>query len=301
MRILVTGGSGFIGQALCESLIQKGHQVAVLSRAPEKAARLLPHSVNIQSTLDAFSEFAPEAIVNLAGEPIANARWTETRKAKLLSSRIRTTEHLVAFIKSLPQKPRVLISGSAMGFYGDRGNEEITEQSTGSGGFSHELCARWEATARMAESDVHRLCLIRIGLVLDQPGGLLDRMILPFKLGLGGHFGSGAQYMPWIHRQDMVRIIEFLLESDDCRGIYNACAPQPVSNQVFSQTLAEVLHRPRLLPVPAAVLKLAFGEMAELMLEGVRMMPKRLLEAGFNFHYSTLKEALTAILKKAKQ
>lgn len=299
MRVLVTGGSGFIGQALCESLVREGHQVAVLSRSPIQVARLLPKTVNLQPTLAGFFDFAPEAIVNLAGEPIANARWTEARKNKLLASRIQTTEHVVAFIQSLPQKPRVLISASAMGYYGDRGDEEITEESSGAGGFSHELCARWEAAALEAESQVERVCLMRIGLVLDQPGGLLDRMVLPFKLGIGGRFGSGEQYMPWIHRQDMVRIIEFLLASDDARGIYNASAPNPVSNQVFSQTLAEVLHRPCFFPVPASVLKLAFGEMAELMLEGVRMMPKRLLEAGFDFNHPRLKEALLAILKKS--
>ncbi len=297
MRVLVTGGTGFIGQALCPYLIDQGHQVAVLSRNPRKAATKLPPSVMIRRELADLAEFAPKAIVNLAGEPIANARWTGARKQKLVLSRTQTTHSLVDFLKALPEKPDVFVSASAVGFYGNRGQEEMTESSSGRGGFSHELCERWEAAARLAEGDVARLCIVRIGLVLDQPGGLLDRMVLPFKLGVGGRFGSGEQYMPWIHRQDMVRIIGFLLASTTAEGIYNASAPNPVTNQVFSQTLAEVLHRPMLLPVPSSVLRMAFGEMSELMLEGARMVPQRLVESGFEFNHPNLKEALTSILK----
>lgn len=298
MRVLITGGSGFIGQALCQSLTEHGHSVGVVSRRPSKAIKVLPTAVDVRETVAAFTDFSPEAIINLAGAPIASGRWTASKKRQLLASRVGTTEQLVALAAALETKPQVLISASAVGYYGNCHGEVVTEATGPGDGFSHELCRRWEEAAKPAEEYVDRLCIVRIGLVLDQPGGLLDRMIMPFKLGLGGRFGSGQQYMPWIHRQDMVRIFDFLLKNNDLSGIFNASAPNPVTNETFAASLAQALHRPTLLPVPSAVLKMAFGEMSELMLEGANMKPERLLQAGFEFSYSELDEALEEIVHR---
>lgn len=298
MRILITGGSGFIGQALCPFLLDKGHQLMVVSRQPQRATKQLPESVKIRASVAECVDFQPEAIINLAGEPIANRRWSAARKAVLIESRIKTTDALVALAKHLDQKPKVLISGSAVGFYGDRGSETVTEDSAPGTGFGQELCARWEAAAERARPFVERLCVIRIGLVLDQPGGLLDRMIPPFRMGLGGRFGSGQQCMPWIHRQDMVRIIDWLVDHPSADGAFNASAPHPVDNAHFSRALARQLHRPAIFPLPEWVLKTAMGEMSELMLEGACMVPQKLLDAGFEFMYPDLDQALANIIER---
>ena len=298
MRILITGGSGFIGQALCPVLLDQGHRVMVVSRRPQRAAKHLPHDVELRTSVAECVDFQPEIIINLAGEPIANRRWSEARKAELLESRVRTTDALVALAKTLDQKPKVLISGSAVGFYGDCGSETVTEDSEPGTGFAHELCAQWEAAARRAAPYVDRLCVIRIGLVLDQPGGLLDRMVPPFRMGLGGRMGSGKQCMPWIHRQDMVRIIDWLINHPSADGVFNASAPNPVDNATFSKALARHLNRPAMFPAPSWVLKTAFGEMSELMLEGACMVPKKLLDAGFDFIYPELDQALADIVER---
>ena len=298
MRILITGGSGFIGQALCPVLLDQGHQVMVVSRRPQRAAKHLPRDVEFRASVAECVDFQPEAIINLAGEPIANRRWSEARKAELLGSRVRTTDALVAMAKTLDQKPKVFISGSAVGFYGDRGSETVTEDSGPGTGFAHELCAQWEAAARQATPYVDRLCVIRIGLVLDQPGGLLDRMVPPFRMGLGGRMGSGKQCMPWIHRQDMVRIIDWLINHPSADGVFNASAPNPVDNATFSKALARHLNRPSMFPAPSWALKTAFGEMSELMLEGACMVPKKLLDAGFDFIYPELDQALAEIIER---
>ncbi len=298
MRILITGGSGFIGRALCPELLAKGHDVLVVSRNPVRAAKHLPAGIEFTRSVPKARDFEPEVIINLAGEPIADRRWSTSRKEKLIDSRTTTTASLVELVAELPQKPKVFISASAVGFYGSHGPEPVTEDTEAGSGFAHELCAQWETVAERAKPHVDRLCVIRIGLVLDQPGGLLDRMVPPFRLGLGGRFGTGKQCMPWIHRHDMVRIIEWLINHPTAEGVFNASAPRPVDNATFAKTLAQTLRRPAVFPVPEFVLKTAFGEMSELMLQGACMMPKRLLDNGFEFNYPSLDLALAEIIQR---
>ncbi len=296
MRILITGGTGFIGQALCERLEQSGHELLVVSRSPDRARELLPAGTKTATSALAFVDDNPQAIVNLAGESIAAGRWTDRRKREIIESRVEATRGVVALCGRLDPAPRVLVSASAMGWYGDQGEHEVTEDTVPKHEFAHEICAAWEAEARKAKEYGTRVAIARIGLVLDQGGGMLERVLPPFKLGAGGRLGDGRQYMPWIHRQDMVRILEFLLEGETLTGPFNASAPTPVRNAEFTATLARHLNRPAFLPAPAAALKLAFGEMSQLLLTGADMRPVRLLEAGFEFDYPTLDDALTEIL-----
>jgi uncharacterized protein len=300
MRVLITGGSGFVGQRLCRCLEQAGHRLQVVSRNPEEARRKLPAGADVRRSVLDFVDASPEAIVNLAGEPIAERRWSDEQKNRLIDSRVGITRDLVMLCEQLKsangQAPRVMVSGSAMGFYGDQGDREVTEETPPHDEFAHRLCKRWEDTAREAAEFGTRVALLRTGLVLDEGGGSLAKMLPPFKLGLGGRFGSGRQFMPWIHREDLVRAIEFLLGRDDLEGPFNGSAPHPVTNAEFTRSLASQLRRPAVFPVPAFVLKAAFGEMARLLLTGADMRPARLLEAGFEFRFPTLEQALADIL-----
>lgn len=298
MKILITGGSGFIGQALCSAFVEQGYQVGVVSRDPSKAQKRLPQTVDIRSNVSNFSDFYADGIINLTGAPIANRRWSERRKRQLIDSRVKTTEALLSLAQQWPAQPSVFISASAVGFYGDCGDTTVTEDSPQGSGFSAELCGEWEAAAKEAKRCCSQVCILRIGIVLDQPGGLLDRFVLPFKMGLGGRFGSGRQYMPWVHRSDVIRVIEWLLTHPSMSGTFNLSAPNPVTNAEFVKALGHQLHRPTVLPVPEPALKLIFGEMAELMLEGAKMVPKRLLESGFDFEYPAIEDALSSILAK---
>lgn len=298
MRILITGGSGFVGQPLCARLHERGHELLVVSRNPEKARGTLPPRTDVRPAVADFADSQPEAIINLAGESIAEGRWTAAKKQRLLDSRLNITQALVDLCGQLDTPPKALISASAMGYYGDQGEREVTEETPPNPEFVHELCARWEETARQAESFGVRVALMRIGLVLDRDGGTLAKLLTPFRLGLGGPLGSGKQYMPWIHRTDLVRIILFLLDQETLSGPFNAGAPEPVTNAEFTRTLARHLHRPAFLPAPAPALRLAFGEMSRILLTGARMRPQRLQEAGFTFEYPTLDEALSEILTR---
>ncbi|MCG5538289.1 TIGR01777 family oxidoreductase [Halorhodospira sp. 9622] len=297
MRILITGGSGFVGKPLCARLHERGHELLVVSRNPERARAALPARTDIRPNVADFLDSQPEAIINLAGESIAEGRWTEAKKQRLLDSRLNTTQAVVDLCGQLDTPPKTLISASAMGYYGDQGDREVTEETPPNPEFVHELCARWEEAARQAESHGVRVALMRIGLVLDRDGGTLAKLLTPFRLGLGGPLGSGKQYMPWIHRTDLVRIILFLLDQEALAGPFNASAPEPVTNAEFTRTLARHLHRPAFLPAPAPALRLAFGEMSRILLTGARMRPQRLQEAGFTFEYPTLDEALSEILR----
>lgn len=296
MRILITGGSGFVGRRLCERLAEAGHSLLVVSRDPYKAQRVLPAGIDIRQSVLEFVDREPQAIVNLAGEPIADKRWSDEQKRRLIDSRVDITRDLVMLCQHIDTPPAVMVSGSAMGYYGDQGDREVTEDTSPHDEFAHRLCERWENTAREAEEYGVRVALVRIGLVLERGGGTLAKMLPPFKLGLGGRFGSGRQYMPWVHREDLVRIIEFLLERDDLRGPFNSSAPHPVTNAEFARLLARRLKRPALLPVPAVVLKAGLGEMSRLLLTGAAMRPARLQAAGFEFRYPTLDTALADIL-----
>ncbi|MFP4137882.1 MAG: TIGR01777 family oxidoreductase [Halomonas sp.] len=300
MRVLITGGSGFVGQRLSRRLVEAGHRVQVVSRDPQAARRRLPEGADVRRSALDFVDAPPEALVNLAGEPIAARRWSDDQKEKLLDSRLNATRELVGLCEQLEQTgervPKVLVSASAMGYYGDQGDHEVTEETPPHDEFAHRLCRRWEEAAREAEAFGVRVARLRIGLVLDQGGGSLAKMLPPFKLGLGGRFGSGRQFMPWVHREDLVRAILFLLERDDLEGPFNGSAPHPVTNAEFTRTLAKQLGRPALFPVPAIVLETVFGEMARLLLTGADMRPRRLQEAGFEFRFVTLEAALADIL-----
>ncbi|WP_163558338.1 TIGR01777 family oxidoreductase [Halomonas sp. NO4] len=300
MRVLITGGSGFVGQRLCQRLAKDGHRVQVVSRDPEAVRSRLPTGADIRRSVLDFIDSPPQAIVNLAGESIAAKRWSDDQKKRLIDSRVNVTRDLVILCEQLAQSgagaPRVMVSGSAMGYYGDQGDREVTEETAPHDEFAHRLCKRWEDTAKEAAEHGTRVALLRIGLVLDQGGGSLKKMLPPFKLGLGGRFGSGRQYMPWVHREDLVRAIRFLLERDDLDGPFNGSAPHPVTNAEFTRALARQLKRPAFFPVPAILLETAFGEMSRLLLTGADMRPARLLEAGFTFRFETLEAALADIL-----
>lgn len=292
-RILITGGTGYIGQALCPRLIERGYSLSVLSRQDASQVQALCGSAEPVSdlrNLEGHPGF--DAVINLAGEGIAEKRWSEARKQELLASRIGLTRSLVAVIKSWQEAPSVVISGSAVGFYGDQGDIPVTEGTAPNDEFTHRMCNDWELEAQTAQSDSTRVCLSRTGLVVGPNGGFLEKMLLPFKLGLGGRLGNGNQYMPWVHRDDVVAALLWMLETPGADGPYNVVSPNPTTNREFTKTLASVLNRPAIFPAPEAVLKLALGEMAGLLLTGQKAIPERLLEAGFQFKYPELEPAL---------
>ena len=299
MRVLITGGSGFVGQRLCQRLAEADHRLLVVSRDPDAVRKRLPEGAEVRRSVLDFVDTPPDAIVNLAGESIAARRWSDDQKSRLIDSRVNITRDLVMLCEQLKSSggraPRVMVSASAMGYYGDQGDREVTEETPPHDEFAHRLCKRWEETAREAADYGTRVAILRIGLVLDAGGGSLQKMLPPFKLGLGGRFGSGKQFMPWVHREDLVRAILFLLDNDELEGAFNASAPHPVTNAEFSRTLAKRLRRPAIFPVPAFVLETAFGEMSRLLLTGADMRPKRLQEAGFQFQFETLDAALADI------
>jgi len=297
MKILITGGTGFIGRTLCHRLLDAGHELIVLSRKPEQVTKLCGESVIAISNLeDLSSEEIINAIINLSGEGIADRLWTKKRKQKLLDSRINITKQLIAYTARARQKPSVMISGSAVGYYGSNGESELDKTTDNPDDFAQQLCKQWEAAAEAVEEHGVRLCIIRIGLVIGRDGGFVKRMLLPFKLGLGGRLGNGQQWMSWIHKEDLITIIETLLNASELEGNFDATAPQPVTNAEFTACLANNLHRPAIFPVPAIVLKLLLGEMSELLLGGQKVLPERLIEQEFSFQYNSLDSALKAIL-----
>ncbi|PYY71352.1 TIGR01777 family protein [Pseudomonas jessenii] len=293
MHILLTGGTGLIGRQLCRHWSGQGYRLTVWSRKPEKVAKICGAQVRGIARLEDLGQEPVDAVINLAGAPIADRPWTHKRKALLWSSRITLTETLLAWLESREQKPRVLISGSAVGWYGDGGERELTEDSGPiSEDFASQLCIAWEETAQRAEALGIGVILIRTGLVLSAEGGFLSRLLLPFKLGLGGPIGNGRQWMPWIHIDDQIALIDFLLQRNESSGPYNACAPKPVRNREFAKTLGSVLHRPAFMPMPAFALKVGLGELSLLLLGGQRATPVRLLQAGFTFKFTDLRAAL---------
>ncbi|WP_095079722.1 TIGR01777 family oxidoreductase [Pseudomonas sp. Irchel s3h17] len=293
MHILLTGGTGLIGRQLCRLWLSQGHSLTVWSRKPEKVPALCGAKVRGIGRLEDIGPASVDAVINLAGAPIANRLWTHRRKAMLWSSRISLTETLLAWLDSREQKPRVMISGSAVGWYGDGGERELSEDSPPvSEDFASQLCIAWEETAQRAEALGIRVVLVRTGLVLSADGGFLSRLLLPFKAGLGGPIGNGRQWMSWIHIEDQIGLIDFLLHQNDASGPYNACAPKPVRNREFAKTLAGVLHRPAFMPLPSLVLKVGLGELSLLLLGGQRATPSRLMAAGFTFRFTDLRAAL---------
>ncbi len=298
MHILLTGGTGFIGRHLCQLFHAQSHPLTVLSRRPEAQARAICGEVKV---IHSVEELTPahrfDAIVNLAGEPILTWRWTEKRKQRLWDSRVTLTERLVDWIAQAEVKPKVLVSGSAVGYYGDQGEAIVDETSEPiATGFGQRLCAAWEKAAAKAQDYGVRVCLLRTAPVIGKGGGILAPMLLPFKLGLGGRLGDGRQWMSWIHLDDHVRITARLLQDATLASPFNAAAPAPVTNAEFTATLARLLHRPAWMPMPAWALKLMLGEMAEILLASQRVVPKRLTEAGFTFRFATLEVALREAL-----
>ncbi len=293
MKIVVAGGSGFLGEPLVRRLVARGDDVTVLSRNPSKveAGRGVAWDARSQGAWSADAA-AADAIVNLAGENIGDGRWTDARKKRIVASRLDATRALVEAVRNEPSRKRTFVNASAVGLYGDRGDETLTESSPRGRGFLADVVEQWEAAAREAES-VARLVILRFGVVLARDGGALKKMLLPFKLGAGGPVGSGQQWMSWIDRDDVVRLVEWAIDNDSARGVYNGTAPEPVRNRDFARELGRALHRPAFMPTPAFALRIAFGEMAdELLLDGQRVIPERVLRDGFTFERSTLGESL---------
>ncbi|MAJ69663.1 MAG: TIGR01777 family protein [Alteromonadaceae bacterium TMED7] len=294
MQIFITGGTGLIGQRLIARLAPE-HHITVLSRSESKARAALPAEVSVIDNLDSIANFDDyDVIINLAGEPIADKRWTSQQKHQICQSRWQLTTALVTKINASSTPPHTFISGSAIGYYGRQGDKPGTENNTQPHQeFAHEVCQRWEQIAETVKQHC-RVCLLRTGVVLAAEGGALEKMRLPFKLGLGGPIGSGDQYMSWIHLDDMVEGICFLMTNDQCSGPFNLTAPQPVTNKAFVSTFASALNRPAFMPMPGFALKVMMGEAADMLLTGQRVIPQKLLEAGFEFKFDSVDKAFAA-------
>lgn len=299
MKVAVSGATGLIGTALRESLVADGHQVLALTRHDR-----LPPLETItwdvdHGRFDAGALEGVDAVVHLAGEPIAQ-RWNDARKKAIRESRVKSTRLLVEGLKSLKTKPRVLVSASAIGLYGDRGDEELVETSPPGEGFLAETCQAWEQAAMEAMGLGIRTAVIRTGILLSTRGGALKKMLLPFRLGAGGPVGSGNQWMSWVHIDDHIRALRFILDKDDLMAAVNVTAPNPVQNRAFGKALGRAVSRPALLPTPAFALKLIFGEMASILLEGQRVLPKKLLDNGYRFRFPELGPALSDLLTRRR-
>ena len=296
-HVVITGGTGFVGSRLAEALVEAGHQVTVLSRKAVHAGTL-PGAVRVIDSLDRIDAAETvDAVVNLAGEPISNGLWTRAKRERIVASRVAITRQCVALIVRLERKPEVFVSGSAIGWYGLRGDEVLDEGCAPEACFSHEICRQWEDATQGAGV---RTVLLRIGLVLDNSGGMLARMLTPFEFGLGGPFGRGRHWMSWIHRDDLVRLIVHGIASPDLAGPVNGTAPLPVTNADFTRALGRALRRPALIPVPAWPLQWVLGDFArELLLSGQRVVPARAQASGFVFRYADVDSALRAIVGRA--
>jgi len=303
MKILVTGSTGLVGTALAEALARDGHTVCRLMRSQSVVAAGTKKGFDVawNPTTGELGGAAvgADAVVNLAGASIAGGRWTTERKALLRTSRIETTRALVNALAKMNARPRVLVSASAIGIYGDRGDEVLTEESKTGTDFLATLAQQWEGEALKAEALGIRVVLARFGIILARHGGALGKMLLPFKLCAGGRLGSGQQWMSWVTLEDVVGILRFAMEGAPVTGAINVVAPQPVRNAEFTKVLAKALHRPALFPAPAFALRLALGEMADaLLLSGQRVAPERLQQLGYSFLHVELSKALNAVLEK---
>jgi uncharacterized protein (TIGR01777 family) len=302
MRIILTGGTGLIGRAVSVEFVRAGYEVVVLSRNPSRKTGL-QEGVKIVGwdgqTGRGWSELAAgaAAIVNLAGESLAGKslfamRWTPERKRQIIGSRVQAGSAVVDAIRHNEQKPLVVVQASAVGYYGPRGRERITEEEGAGKDFMSDICVNWEASTAPVENLGVRRVVIRLGIVLSRTGGALPRQMLPFQLFTGGPIGSGRQGYPWVHITDVSRAIRFLVDTPSAVGVFNLCSPQPLSNAEFGRALARALHRPFWLPIPALAFKIAFGEAATVLLDGQMTYPQRLLDLGFEFQYPEVGAAL---------
>lgn len=295
MKALITGGTGLLGTGLLAKL----HDAVIVSRTavkatgPSRAIQWAPEAE--PAPLDALH--GVEAVFNLAGEPVADARWSAEKKRRIRDSRVVGTRNLVEGLKLLGRKPEVLVSASAVGYYGDRGDEKLDEASTGGRDFLAQVCAEWEHEALAAQTLGIRVVCVRIGLVLAPGGGALARMLTPFKLGVGGRLGSGQQWMPWVHVDDVIGLLLHASQSETIRGAMNAVSPHPVTNADFTRALGHAVHRPALLPVPKTALRLAFGEMSEILTTSSRVLPSVAEHTGYAFKYPELNGALAAVMQ----
>ena len=291
-HVLISGGTGLIGRHLIKQL-QKQYEVTVLTRDPARAKRLLGKTIGTLHLEELRSVNDYDAIINLAGEPIADKRWTDKQKEIICNSRWDITTRLVDLINNSTNKPEVFISGSAVGVYGRQGDTPLNEDFTDyHQEFSSEVCQKWEEIARGAQT---RVCIVRTGIVLEEDGGALAKMVMPFRFGLGGPIGDGKQFMSWIHIEDMVRALVYLLENTKCIGPYNLTSPKPNTNAFFAIKLAKRLDRPCIFRVPKVIMKTLMGESSDLVLYGQKVLPERLVSAGFSFTYPTLEKALSAL------
>lgn len=302
MRVIITGGTGLIGSALAKSLLADGHEVIVLSRDP--AGAKLDNGIKVENwngrTGDNWSNLitSDTAIVNLAGAGIGDKRWSDERKKLILESRVNAGAAVVDAIQKAAEKPRVVIQSSAVGYYGTPGDQVLTEDSPAGEDFLADVCKQWEDSTQAVESMGVRRVVIRSGVVLSMDGGAFPRMLLPFKLMVGGPIGNGSHWFPWIHIDDEVKAIRFLIENDGAKGVFNVMAPNPLTNGDFTHEVGKVMQKPAVIPVPKLALQMMFGEMAIILIEGQRAVPKRLQEHSFEFVYPTVEPALKNLFKK---
>lgn len=299
MKILITGATGLIGRAVSQLLVNEGHQIVALSRRPQAAAMLSGVSA---LRWEAETEAPPaqawdgvDAVIHLAGEPVA-ARWTDEQKRRIRDSRVKGARNLVAGMREASLAPKVLVSGSAVGFYGDRGDEILNESSPPGSGFLSEVCLEWEAEVARARELGVRVALVRTGVALSPSGGALEKMLTPFKLGLGGRLGGGQQWFPWIHIDDIVGIFRHALITPAIDGPINGAAPGIVTNEEFTRELAAAVNRPVFFPIPEFALRVLMGEMAEVALASQRAFPQVALDTGYRFKYANLRPALESLL-----
>lgn len=303
MKIVIAGGSGFLGRMLIERLTESNHSVVVLSRNPKTVKHTLP-KVEVESwdaaSLGTWTQRVDgaDAVINLTGESIAGKRWSKKQKDLISSSRVSSTRALVEAIDRAKKRPAILVNASAVGFYGDVPDGDVTEDHPKGNDFLADVCGRWEFEAKTAEKYGVRVVLLRTGIVLDKNGGALQKLLLPFNLFIGGPLGSGKQWFPWIHLEDEVGAIAFALENKSLSGSINLAAPDPVTMRQFCSALGKAMHRPSWAPVPGFVLKAILGEMADsLLLGGQRAIPRKLLESGYKFRFPNLPEALADIYR----
>jgi uncharacterized protein (TIGR01777 family) len=297
MNILISGGSGFIGSAITEVFLKKGYNVIILSRRKLKT----PQRVSVIQSIDQINSGEKiDIIINLAGSSISK-RWSQAYKRNLMSSRLEVTKNLVALIRRLKEKPALLISASAIGYYGSQNSDYIDESSSYVDDFTHELCNLWELEAQKAQEFGVRTCIARLGVVLGENGGALQKMLPLFKLGLGGKIGSGKQFFSWIHISDVIGIFNFLILRTEQKGIYNATSPSPVTNSQFTIALGRELKRSVFFTIPSFVIKAVFGEMGDkLLLNGAAVYPKKLLDSGYEFKFKLIEPALKNLINKSK-